>query len=111
MLTRPTIASPPISRRWNPGVGKIRAVNLGSQFIIEPWMAGDEWSSMGCAGLNDEWQCVQSLGQEQADAAFAKHWDSWTTQDDISKIKSYGLNTIRIPVGFWIKEDLVNDGE
>ncbi|KAI2602107.1 glycoside hydrolase family 5 protein [Hypoxylon sp. NC1633] len=99
------------SRRWLPSAGKIRGVNLGSQFIIEPWMAQDEWSSMGCGSANDEWQCVQALGQDAADAAFKKHWDSWTTQDDISQIKSLGLNSVRVPVGFWIREDLVNEGE
>ncbi|UKZ69749.1 uncharacterized protein TrAtP1_010753 [Trichoderma atroviride] len=97
--------------RWLPGNDKFRGVNLGSQFIIEPWMASDEFSGMGCGGLNDEWSCVQSLGQDAADAAFQKHWDSWITQDDITQIKSLGLNTVRIPVGFWIREDLVQQGE
>lgn len=97
--------------RWLPGSDKIRGVNLGSQFIIEPWMASDEFTSMGCGGLNDEWSCVQKLGQDAADAAFQKHWDTWITQDDISQIKSLGLNTVRIPVGFWIREDLVQEGE
>ncbi|OTA94889.1 glycoside hydrolase family 5 protein [Hypoxylon sp. CO27-5] len=94
------------SKRWLPSGSKVRGVNLGSQFIIEPWMAHDEWQSMGCGNANDEWQCVQALGQEKADAAFKKHWDTWTTQDDISQIKSLGLN-----FGYWIREDLVNDGE
>jgi aryl-phospho-beta-D-glucosidase BglC (GH1 family) len=86
-------------------------VNLGSQFIIEPWMANDEWNSMGCGGTNDEWKCVEAIGQEAADAAFATHWDTWVTKEDIDQIVSYGLNTIRVPVGFWIKEDLVYDNE
>ncbi|KAI0899156.1 glycoside hydrolase family 5 protein [Annulohypoxylon nitens] len=98
------------NRRWLNN-GKIRGVNLGSQFIIEPWMANDEWHSMGCGNANDEWQCVKALGQDKADAAFKKHWDTWTTQDDIKTIKSYGLNTVRIPVGYWIREDLVQQGE
>ncbi|KAI1777015.1 glycoside hydrolase family 5 protein [Hypoxylon cercidicola] len=102
--TRPT-------RRWLPSVDKIRGVNLGSHFVIEPWMASDEWTSMGCGSANDEWQCVKALAQDAADAAFKKHWDSWTTKDDISQIKSLGLNTVRIPVGFWIKEDLVYGNE
>ncbi|KAG6007241.1 hypothetical protein E4U54_000049 [Claviceps lovelessii] len=98
-------------RTWVPGNTKIRGVNLGSQFIIEPWMAADEFKSMGCAGLNDEWQCVQKLGQNAADSAFKKHWDTWTTEEDIKEIASLGLNTVRMPVGFWIKEDLVHQGE
>lgn len=99
------------AQAWMPSADKIRGVNLGSQFIIEPWMANDIWNSMGCGGQNDEWKCVEALGQDAADEAFRGHWDTWTTQDDINQIASLGLNTIRIPVGFWIKEDLVNDGE
>ncbi|KAG5931240.1 hypothetical protein E4U53_001883 [Claviceps sorghi] len=94
-----------------PGNTKIRGVNLGSQFIIEPWMAGDEFKSMGCGGLNDEWQCVQKLGQAAANRAFQKHWDTWITEADIKQIASLGLNTVRVPCGFWMKEDLVRQGE
>lgn len=97
--------------RWQPGTMPIRGVNLGSHFIIEPWMASDEWNSMGCGGAGDEWTCVQNLGQSKADAAFKKHWDTWTTQEDIKKIKSLNLNTIRIPLGYWIYEELVTSGE
>ena len=93
--------------RWLPNNLPIRGVNLGSQFIIEPWMANDEWTSMGCSGQASEFDCVSKLGQAQANAAWAKHWSTWTTKDDISQMKSYGLNAIRIPVGYWIREDLV----
>ena len=96
---------------WLPRTEKVRGVNLGSQFIIEPWMAYDEWNSMGCGDLNDEWECVEQLGQKVADAVFEKHWDTWITQEDIANISSLGLNVVRIPVGFWLKEDLVLDGE
>lgn len=89
----------------------MRGVNLGSQFIIEPWMAYDEFNSMGCGDQDDEWSCVQHLGQDAADAAFATHWDTWITKEDIVEIASFGLNTVRIPVGFWIKEDLVQANE
>ncbi|RMZ90711.1 hypothetical protein DV736_g2045, partial [Chaetothyriales sp. CBS 134916] len=90
---------------------KMRGVNLGSLFIIEKWMAYTEFHDMGCAKQPDEWSCVQALGQNAADSAFATHWDTWVTQEDINEIASYGLNTVRVPVGFWIKEDLIQDGE
>ncbi|KAI1298787.1 glycoside hydrolase family 5 protein [Xylaria venustula] len=104
-------AKPSISRRWLPDDDKVRGVNLGSLFIIEEWFAKDEWASMGCKGYYDEWSCVEALGQDVADAAWATHWKSWITESDITQIASYGLNTIRVPVGFWIKEDLVYDDE
>lgn len=74
-------------------------------------MGDDTWNSIGCGGNNDEWTCVEALGQEAADEAFRGHWDTWTTQEDIDQIASLGLNTIRIPVGFWMREELVNEGE
>ncbi|KAL8853006.1 MAG: hypothetical protein Q9221_002154 [Calogaya cf. arnoldii] len=74
---------------------------------MEPWMANDEWNQMGCGGTKSEFDCVSKLGQAQANQAFATHWSTWTTKDDIAKMQSYGINTIRIPVGYWMREDLV----
>ncbi|KAJ5497704.1 Glycoside hydrolase superfamily [Penicillium expansum] len=88
--------------------GKIRGVNLGSQFIFEPWIAHNAWNEMGCDGQKSEFDCVSSLAKDAANTAFAKHWKSWTTQDDIDEIVNYDLNTIRVPVGYWLNEDLVD---
>ena len=96
-----------MTRRSLPASGKIRGVNLGSQFIVEPWMASNEWNKMGCGSTKSEFDCVSQLGQANANSAWAEHWSTWTTKDDITEMQSYGLNTIRIPVGYWIREDLV----
>ncbi|KAK9418784.1 putative Glucan endo-1,6-beta-glucosidase B [Seiridium unicorne] len=96
---------------WLPSTTPLRGVNLGGQFIVEPWMMKSEWSTMGCSGQADEWSCVQSLGQDKADAAFQSHWGRWITQSDFEDMHNYGLNTVRIPTGYWMKEDLVKDGE
>ena len=97
-------------KRSLPGTLPIRGVNLGSQFIIEPWMAQDEWNSMGCGGTASELDCASMLGQTQANSAWATHWSTWITKADITTMQSYSLNAIRIPVGFWIREDLVYSG-
>ena len=98
---------------WLPNNGndKIRGVNLGGMFIVEPWMMMDEWNNMGCGSYNDESSCVQALGQTAANVVFRRHWNSWITKDDINRIKGYGLNTIRVPLGFWIHESLVRSSE
>ena len=75
---------------------KIRGVNLGSSFIVEKWMADGEWNDMGCGDYKTEWGCVKGLGQDAANKAFKKHWQTWITKDDISKMLTYGLNTIRV---------------
>lgn len=89
----------------------IRGVNLGSLFIVEPWMSSTTWESMGCSGAKSEWDCVVALGQDKANAAFQEHWDTFITASDFDKMKSYGINTVRIPVGYWFVEETIDAGE
>lgn len=35
-------------------------------------------------------------------------WESWLTQDDVDGMVAAGLNSIRVPLGFWIIEDIVD---
>ncbi|KAF9771352.1 hypothetical protein IL306_011011 [Fusarium sp. DS 682] len=100
-----------LTERWLPNGDKIRGVNLGSQFIIERWMCEESWKNMGCSAYNDEWACVKGIGQDKANAAFKKHWETWITEDDIKQIASLGLNAVRIPVGYWMYEDIIQKGE
>lgn len=74
-------------------------------------MAESSWSRIGCSSYNDEWACVEGIGQAKADAGFKTHWDTWTTESDIKLMADIGLNALRIPVGFWIRESLVYDDE
>ncbi|KAF8584224.1 glycoside hydrolase family 5 protein [Ramaria rubella] len=55
-----------------------------------------------------EWGLMKKLGQEKGDLVFQQHWETWFTQSDVNNIKNAGLNTVRIPLGFWIIEDLVD---
>ncbi|KDQ08212.1 glycoside hydrolase family 5 protein [Botryobasidium botryosum FD-172 SS1] len=88
-----------------PGVDKIRGVNLGSWFVVEPYMMQDYWDNqMGAHGACSEWDFVKTVGQDAADKAFQAHWDTMITQDDVNMMKQYGINTVRIPLGFWIIE-------
>jgi glucan endo-1,6-beta-glucosidase len=55
---------------------------------------------------------VSSLNdQAKANADFQSHWQTWVTADDFTQIVQYGLNTVRIGVGYWMMEDLVADTE
>ena len=93
-------------KAWLPN-HKIRGVNLGSLFVLEPWMAKDAWTQIGCLGQQSEFDCVSHLGQETANEKFGEHWKTWIQESDFDKMQSYGLNAVRIPVGYWMKEDLV----
>ncbi|RMZ70957.1 glycoside hydrolase family 5 [Pyrenophora seminiperda CCB06] len=90
---------------------KIRGVNLGGWLISEPWMMGDEWKLMGCNPACSEFDCVKALGQTKADAAFDAHYARWITPDMVTSMHNAGLNTIRIPIGYWSLHSLVTSGE
>lgn len=100
----------PLTSAWLPA-GKIRGVNLGSHFIVEPWMANSAWNDIGCPDEKSEFDCVLKLGQDAANAAFAKHWQSWINESDLDQMKDAGINTIRVPLGYWLDEDLIDASE
>ncbi|KAI0753516.1 glycoside hydrolase superfamily [Daedaleopsis nitida] len=93
---------------------KIYGVNLGSWLLLEPWMLPEEWASMG--GENDCpcGECISSefaLAQaypDSVDERFEKHWSSWFNQTDVDTLVAAGINTVRIPLGYWILERLVD---
>jgi len=98
-------------------VEKVYGVNLGSWLVLEPWMLPNEWARMGgescfetgsCADCAaSEFDLVRKLGQDKADEVFLQHWESWFTESDVQAIAGAKLNTVRLPIGYWIIEDLV----
>jgi len=93
---------------------KIFGVNLGSWLIVEPWMLPDEWIAMGGEDCSDCSTCIRSefalvqANPTTADAKFEKHWNTWFNQTDVDDLISVGINTVRIPLGYWIVEALVD---
>lgn len=80
-------------------------------------MLPEEWVSMGgqiCANCQD---CIASeyaltkANPNTADRIFDQHWRSWFTESDVQRLKELGMNTVRIPLGFWLVEPLVESGE
>lgn len=107
-----------LPKRSLPSIGnnvKIRGVNLGAYFIVENWMAQTVFPSLGCksdTAKKSEFDCVSSINdQSKADAGFQGHWKSWVSAADFTKMASVGLNTVRIPVGYWFLENLVDSSE
>ncbi|KAI0825658.1 glycoside hydrolase family 5 protein [Irpex lacteus] len=104
----------PILASASSGPDKIYGVNLGSWLVLEAWMLPAEWAAMGGQTCDDCSQCIASeFAYAQAypktvDSAFAKHWSTWFTEDNVSQLKAAGINTVRIPLGYWIVEALVD---
>lgn len=90
---------------------KIRGVNLGALFVLENWLADDVMSGWGCTSVS-EFDCVSSLhDQNKANSDFQHHWQTWVDATDFARMVAYGLNTVRIPVGYWFYESIVDPSE
>lgn len=73
----------------------------------------NEWSNvMGCGSSASEFDCMREHysggNREAGNAAFEKHWATWITPDTVQSVHDVGLNTIRIPIGYWSYTDIVD---
>ncbi|OJT07167.1 Glucan endo-1,6-beta-glucosidase B [Trametes pubescens] len=87
---------------------------LFDRLVLEPWMLPAEWAAMGGESCSS---CGDCIGSEFAfaqaypktvDSLFDKHWSTWFTQDDVNQLRAAGINTVRVPLGYWIVERLVD---
>ncbi|KAG8625875.1 hypothetical protein KVT40_006276 [Elsinoe batatas] len=76
---------------------KIRGVNLGGWLLLEKWMTPEVFTG-AFAEAKDQYTFDQIEGSQEA---LEKHWSTYITEQDIAKIASWGINTLRIPIGYW----------
>lgn len=86
--------------------GKLRAVNLGGWFVLEPFITPslfDQWSKPNDDSQVpvDEYHYCKKLGKEVCKQRLESHWKTWITEDDFKQISDAGLNAVRIPIGYW----------
>ncbi|GAB9468323.1 Glucan 1,3-beta-glucosidase [Globisporangium polare] len=100
-------ANDSLQRRIRRGEVPCRGANLGGWLVAEHWMTWDSpiWEDVpeeiSCQG---ELATMKHLGHSQGDPRFEQHRATWIQEQDIADMKSAGLNTVRVPVGYWIME-------
>ena len=82
------------------GATKVRGVNLGGWFVLEPWITPSLFDALNGAAV-DEWTFCQTLGATEAYNQLSNHWNTWITQSDFTAIANAGFNFVRIPIGYW----------
>lgn len=85
-----------------------RGVNLGGWLVLEPWITPSIFQPYNGAVV-DEWTLCQN--EPNAESVLQAHWSSWVTLADFQKIagSGVGINTVRIPVGYWAFQKYDND--
>ncbi|CAF0944318.1 unnamed protein product [Adineta ricciae] len=83
----------------------MRGVNLGGWLVAEYWMtsASPAWNGVPTNLANQgEYQTMKHLGHAKGDVQFKAHRDTYITEQDFREIAAAKMNTVRIPVGYWI---------
>ncbi len=80
--------------------GKWRGVNLGNWLLIETWM---KRSLIEGTNARDEYTLAEAKGNQAKDF-FDRHRESFITEDDFAFMQKWGINAVRIPIGYWIVE-------
>ena len=75
-------------------------VNLGNWLLIETWMAP---SLLEGVKVRDEYSLAQSKGSSARDY-FDRHRETFITEADFQFLQNWGINAVRIPLGYWIVE-------
>jgi glucan 1,3-beta-glucosidase len=82
--------------------GKIHGVNLGGWLVLEKWIKPGLFTG---TSAQDEYTLCQTLGKAQATARLQAHRETWITADDFAWMKARGINSVRLPVGYWVAEE------
>jgi aryl-phospho-beta-D-glucosidase BglC (GH1 family) len=79
---------------------RIRGVNIGSWFIPERWMDVSFYD-----GVDTYWSqlcgLVQTEGIDEAERRMRGHLATWFTEKDLDFLHEQGVNSLRLPLGYW----------
>ncbi|KAF9647958.1 glycoside hydrolase [Thelephora ganbajun] len=96
-----SIKSQPSSTPFVYGRDKVRGVNLGGWFVLEPWITPSIFENTGNDAIVDEYTFGQMQNRQDALRVLENHWQTWIVEDDFRQIRAAGLNHVRIPLGYW----------
>ena len=83
-------------------IENIKGVNLGNWLVLEKWMSPELFAG---TDAEDEYYLPRRLSAEVYRARIEQHRAEYITERDFVTIKGMGLNTVRIPVPYFIFGD------
>lgn len=78
-----------------------RGVNLGNWLVLERWMKPDLFKE---TSAQDEYTLCLELGPVLARRVIHQHRETFITERDFRWLADRGINSIRLPVGYWLFE-------
>ncbi|GAC96698.1 glycoside hydrolase [Pseudozyma hubeiensis SY62] len=96
----PTSVDAPPTRRDIYLYRKQRGVNLGSWFSLEGWLTPSLFQKAKDPKAS-ELDVVAGMDATEAKAMLENHWDNFINEGDLQWMVDHGINTVRIPVGYF----------
>lgn len=81
---------------------EIKGVNLGNWLVLEKWMSPALWD--GC-NAEDEYYLAYDLPKDVYEARIKMHRAEYISERDFARIKKMGMNSVRIPIPYFIFGD------
>lgn len=89
----------PISRRAVYQNREIFGVNFGSLFVLEKYIYGEMFEN---GGGDVELDAIKRCGNnDNTKSRLEAHWENYCSDSDWEWLKSKGVNSVRIPIGYW----------
>jgi glucan 1,3-beta-glucosidase len=106
----------PAHAQWRARNACLRGVNVGGWLLVERWMVppGQPIATACCGevespfeGLShdearDDYSLTQLLGQRGQLDKLRRFRESFVSRDDFAKMACLGINSVRVPFGYWI---------
>ncbi|KIJ51370.1 glycoside hydrolase family 5 protein [Sphaerobolus stellatus SS14] len=98
---------PALNETWNYGPDKIRGVNLGGWFVLEPFISPALYEKYQTPPnqATDEWSLSEAMRADTSAGGgisqIEKHYQTFITEEDFAQIAAAGLAWIRLPIPYW----------
>ena len=83
------------------GVAWMNGVNFGNVFIPESFFADEDFYEANNIPRNAEQNSLCDLTGEGAEAIMDSWISSHIVESEFAEMKSFGINTLRLPLGYW----------
>ena len=90
----------------NTALSGVRGVNIGSWLVLERWMTPEVFEGIDAC---DEYTLARALPPKEYAGLIHAHRSTFVTEEDFAAIAEMGLNTVRIPIPYYIFGDRADE--